>query len=653
MIFPKKFIKLLNIHFFLCLIFIINITEARAEISLPKLVSDHMVLQRNQQLPIWGWADPGEEVQILFRNQNIATKADANGDWSITLDSHEAGGPYDMVITGKNTIRIKDIMIGDVWICSGQSNMEWKLEWLKEHYASEIATAKNNEIRQIAVDRSTSALPVKDITTTGWKAVNPENVAEFTAVGYFFAKNLYEKYQVPIGLIYTTWGGTVAEAWTSPETLMKFPEFKDEIENRSAESTQKAKVHYEEELKTWEENLKKEVEKNRILEKSWAKNKFNDKNWDTMALPTLWESAGLKDLDGIVWFRKEIEIPKNMAGKSLTVSLGLVDDQDSTFFNGQLIGSISGYNMPREYTVPAKLVKAGKNVIAVRVVDTGGGGGIYGKPENMVVSAGKESIPLKGPWKYKVGVNFSKKPQDPNHHNNPAVLYNAMIAPLIPFAIKGVIWYQGEENTARAKQYQELFPALIQDWRMKWGQGDFPFLYVQLANFMQPKDEPGESNWAELREAQLMTLSVPNTAMAVIIDIGEAADIHPKNKHDVGKRLALAAQKIAYNEDIVYSGPIYESMQIEENVIRIKFKHTGSGLIIKGEELKEFAIAGPDGKFYRATAKIENDEVLVSSDKVPQPVAVRYAWADNPENANLYNKEGLPASPFRAVISEH
>ncbi|MDQ3394810.1 MAG: sialate O-acetylesterase [Bacteroidota bacterium] len=642
-------LKALNcriIYFFF--IILINHNYTFAEVKLPKLVGDHMVLQRDQQLPIWGWASPGEEVTLLFQDQRIATKADEKGNWLITLAPVPAGGPYDLVISGKNTIRLRDIMIGDVWVCSGQSNMEWKMDWLKEQYSSEFPTAKNKNIRQIEVEKNPSYNPLSDIGSSGWKSVNQENLPNFSAVAYFFAKNLFEQYGIPIGLIYTAWGGTVAEAWTSEATLKNFPEFEEVLKDQELHSSEDIEAAYQKELQAWDKKLKDEKNKNKSIEAAFSKVKFDDKDWGTMVLPNHWENAGLKDFDGVVWFRKIVELPKDLAGKEITLSLGPIDDADSTLFNGKLVGKTSRHDEFREYKIPANLVKEGKNVIAIKITDTGGGGGIYGKKEDMAIKAGKVNLPLHGSWKYKVSLDYSHKPKDPNNPNKPAVLYNGMIAPIVPYAIKGAIWYQGESNADRAKQYESLFPAMIQDWRAAWGLGDFPFLFVQLANFMQPSEEPSESNWAELRNAQLKALSVPNTGMAVIIDIGDANDIHPKNKHDVGKRLALAARKVAYKEEIVYSGPIYESMTVEGDKIRIKFKHTGSGLVIKGEEPKEFAIAGQDNKFYRAKAVIENDAVIVSSDKVQNPVAVRYAWADNPEGANLYNKEGLPAAPFQS-----
>ncbi|CAN5466448.1 sialate O-acetylesterase [soil metagenome] len=635
----------------LILIFFFSFFQVKAEVSLPKLVGDYMVLQRDQPINIWGWADPGEDIQVIFRNQRISTQADPSGEWKITLASEKAGGPFDLVISGTNTIRIKDVLLGDVWVCSGQSNMEWPLGRLEEKYSDEIANAQNNEIRFLTVENNTASTPQKDIKSSGWQIASPETVKDFSAVGYFFGRDLYQTYKIPVGLISSDWGGTVAEAWTSPEALKKFPEFRAEVEKMTGESAEEPEKEFQQKLTEWNKAYRKADQSAGLNVKSWAGSKIDDKSWNSMTLPTLWESAGLPDFDGIVWFRKEVNIPKSLAGKDLTLSLGAIDDNDSSWFNGQFIGSTNQYNMNRKYKVPGKIVKAGKNIIAVKVVDSGGGGGIWGEPDAMRVVAGNETIPLQGSWKYKVALDHKDlppKPQDINNPNKPAVLFNGMIAPLLPYAIKGVIWYQGESNASRAKQYQKLFPALIRDWRTQWGQKDLPFLFVQLANFMEPKEEPGESAWAELREAQFQTLALPNTGMAVIIDIGEANDIHPKNKLDVGKRLALAARKIAYQEELVYSGPVFESFGIKGDKAILQFKETGSGLETKGgSELKEFYVAGSDKKFYRAKAVIENNQVIVSHEQVPEPVAVRYAWADNPEEANLYNQEGLPASPFR------
>jgi sialate O-acetylesterase len=418
---------------------------------------------------------------------------------------------------------------------------------------------------------------------------------------------------------------------------------------KNGTSAQAEMKEYEAKLKEWQGKING-ADRGMAAATKWYSPEFTPADWKTMSLPILWEGAGLPDYDGIVWFRKEITLPATEAGKELTLSLATIDDADSTWFNGVVVGSTNGYNVARKYTVPGNLVKAGKNVITVRVVDTGGGGGIYGENKDLQLTSGEKIVAsLADQWQYQTALDISQMPPKPKvvyDQNSPAVLYNAMIAPLVPYAIKGAIWYQGESNAGRAYQYRTLFPAMIKDWRTQWKQ-DFPFLFVQLANFMKVEEQPAESNWAELREAQAMTLSLPKTGMAVIIDVGDANDIHPRNKQDVGKRLAMAAYKVAYNENTVYSGPTYKSMKTEGNKIILTFDNVGGGLVAKGGELKEFAIAGSDKKFVWADARVEGNTVVVSSKEVANPVAVRYAWANNPDKANLYNKEGLPASPFR------
>lgn len=381
----------------------------------------------------------------------------------------------------------------------------------------------------------------------------------------------------------------------------------------------------------------------------WADPGLDDSHWMDMKLPTLWEDAGLNGLDGFVWFRKEIELPEEMASEGMILHLGQIDDSDITWINGIKVGEMQ--KKPSEnriYKVSPDILKPGRNVITVRVEDTGGGGGFKGMAEEMKVVNDNLEIPLAGIWKFRMSsseINISSL--EPNSF--PALLFNGMIHPFINYSVKGAIWYQGEENTSRAYQYRTLFPLMIRDWRKQWNNPDMPFLFVQLANYMQPSSEPGESEWAELREAQLMTLHLPHTGMAVIIDIGEAGDIHPRNKQDVGKRLALAALKVAYKQDIVYSCPLFEKMTVSGNEVILEFNNVGGGLKAYDHYgyVKGFTIAGADRKFYWAKAYIDQNKVVVSSDKVAVPVAVRYGWADNPEDVNLYNAEGLPASPFR------
>lgn len=631
-----------------------------SQVSLPAMFSDNMVLQQKTDAPIWGKAKSNSTVKITtsWDKQTYLAKSDASGNWKITVKTPASGGPYELTISEKNTIRLKNVLIGEVWICSGQSNMEMPLAGWGQifNYKKEIAEANYPNIRLFQVQRTTSPHPLDDVTVAsgGWQQCSPATIPEFSATAYFFGRDLYQSLNVPIGLIHTSWGGTVAEAWTSAESLTMMPEFVERVEafRQLPTDVEEQKKIIEQKIDEWNKNV---MQKDFGIKNSVAvaaQNNFNESDWQTASLPGLWEENGLPDFDGFVWYRKTIEIPDNWEKNNLTLSLGMIDDNDITYFNGKEIGRTEGYSTERRYTVPANLVKRGNATIAVRVMDTGGGGGFHGEPGKMYIApANKETLRenLDGEWKYKVAIDLKEVGAFPQlasqNPNNPTSLYNAMIAPLVSYAIQGAIWYQGESNAGRAYQYRTLFPLMISDWRTKWGY-DFPFYFVQLSNFMKTQNEPGESNWAELREAQSMTLNLAKTGMAVTIDIGDADDIHPKNKQDVGKRLALQAREKTYKQDVVASGPIYKSYQIENGKIRIFFQPNKSKLVAKDGELKGFAIAGPDKKFYWADAKIVANEVEVSSPHVKFPVAVRYAWGDNPV-CNLYNEAGLPASPFR------
>ncbi|MFH1744267.1 MAG: sialate O-acetylesterase [bacterium] len=637
-----------------------------SNIKLSALFSDHMVLQQKKPLVVWGWADPGGTINVTIGGRKGTAISNEDGKWSTTLRSLSAGGPHTMTVSGKNTVTLRDVMVGEVWVCSGQSNMQMPVKignYGVFNAEQEVAAANYPNIRLLTVPTEVSFTPEGDTKSDGWHVCRPETVGPFSAVGYFFGRDLYNHMNVPIGVIHTSWGGTPAEAWTSKESLMTMPDFRQRIEEAEKLIPDLSRIdtireEYEKKRHEWVRSLDRHdggYEENRA---AWAEPVFDASAWPSMDLPQNWEQAGLPGLDGFVWFRKEINIPENWVGKQLTLSLGPINDMNRTWFNGTQVGSHEvwgGWEKPSVYAVPGKLVKPGRNVIAVRVLDIGNLGGICGEAKQMKLDAeGIGSIPLAGAWQYKPGLDLKAADAPPmspavfeSLQNMPGVLYNAMISPLLSYPIQGAIWYQGESNASRAYQYRTLFPLMIRDWRGKWGQGEFPFLFVQLANFLEPKSEPNESAWAELREAQLMTLSLPNTGMAVAIDIGEAKDIHPKNKQDVGKRLALAAQRIAYSEKLVFSGPIYKSMNIQGDVIRLRFEHVGGGLTAKRDGgLKGFAVAGENRKFVWANAKIEGNTVVVSSPEIRHPVAVRYAWAENPV-CNLYNKEGLAASPFR------
>jgi len=633
----------------------------RAQVRLPALIGDNMVVQQGVKARVWGWAEPNARVTVSMAGKSAMAVADAQGRWEVRIGPFKAGGPYEMTIAAKNTVVLKNILAGEVWVASGQSNMEWPLQ-NAAHGADEVARANYPEIHLFTVTKATALAPRDDVQGH-WVVCTPEMAGAFSAVAYFFGRELQEKLKTPIGLIHTSWGGTPAEAWTSRESLAASAETQPMIEalDRAALNLPTAMRDYQAAEAKWEAEHFLQDPGNQGFDLGYARPEFVESGWQSMRLPKHWEAAGLL-IDGAVWFRKTVDVPVEWAGKDLALSLGPIDDFDVTYFNGTKVGAIGHetpnfYLVPRKYTIPGALVHAGRNLIAVRVFDHFGEGGFGGTAADMSLGpAGASSIALAGDWLYKVEmsveplkVDFATQPVAPlaaGNPNTPTVLYNAMLSPLTAYAIRGAIWYQGEANTARARQYQSLFPAMIRNWRAAWGEGDFPFLFVQLANFQARRPEPGESTWAELREAQLMTLKAPATGMAVIIDIGEANDIHPKNKQDVGHRLALAALAKTYGQSGEFSGPLYESAAVEGSKVRLRFSHAEGLHTADGASLKGFAVAGADGKFVWASATIEGREIVVWSDAVARPLAVRYAWADNPE-ANLINGAGLPASPFR------
>ncbi|MBA4849993.1 sialate O-acetylesterase [Emticicia sp. BO119] len=623
--------------------------QSFGEIKLPRLISNGMVLQQNTHIKVWGWAKKGEAITLQFNNQVYNTTANTNGKWLILLPTPKAGGPYEMDISGENYLKIKDILIGEVWVCSGQSNMVLPMERVKEKYADIIAKTNNPLIRHFFIPTLYNFYkPLDDLPAGKWEAATPENILRFTATGYFFAKDLFEKYHVPIGLINASVGGTPVESWISEEGLKPFPKYMSIVEQMK-DSSYIGQVRKKEAATSsqWYAKLRKN-DLGMNGPKKWFEIDYDASVWKTMIIPDFWENAGLKSTNGVVWFRKEIEVPESMTGKTAKLFLGRIVDSDSVYVNGKFVGTIGYQYPPRRYEIPKDLLKPGKNIMVVRIINVSGSGGFI-KDKPYEIKVGDETIDLKGTWQYKLGAASEPLPAPTFFQYKPLGLYNSMISPLINYTIKGVIWYQGEANVPYPGDYHPLFSTMIQDWRQKWNQGNFPFLYVQLANFLKSKPQPSESLWAELREAQLQTLDVPATGMAVITDIGEWNDIHPLNKEDVGKRLALAAEKVAYQDkNVVFSGPTYQSMKIKKNRIILSFSNIGSGLMAKGgSELKHFAIAGADKKFVWAKAEITDNKVEVWNDTVPNPVVVRYAWADNPDSANLYNQEGLPASPFR------
>lgn len=636
-------------HFALFIFLVLGFQITFCQVKLPRLIRDSMVLQRDTKIKIWGWASSGEKLSIKFNNKNYKTTTGTDGKWSVMLPAIKAGGPYTMSIDATNHITLNNILIGDVWFCSGQSNMVHQMILHRERYEKEIAQANNSEIRHFWIPTLTDLqAPHNDLPTGFWKSANPQDVLQFSAVAYFFAKAIYEKYHVPIGLINASVGGTPIEAWTSEEGLKEFPSIISTMEKNK----DTAYVNSVNRRAFSATRPPRQEDKGLTAAKPWYDTSYIPKGWQNINIPGYWEDQGIKDLDGAVWYRREIDVPASMTGMPAKIAMGRIVDADFLYVNGKLAGNTTYMYPQRRYALPAGMLKPGKNIFVIRVINNSGKGGfVPDKPYYLAV--GKDTIDLKGPWQYKVGEVYV--PQrfggggGISAQNQPAALYNAMTAPVINYTIKGILWYQGETNVSNASQYEKLLPVLIADWRNKWKQGNVPFLYVQLPNFQDVQYLPAESAWAVLREGQLKTLSVHNTGMAVAIDLGEWNDIHPDRKKEVGERLALAAEKVAYSEkNMVYSGPLYQSSTIEGNKIILSFNNVGSGLTTNdGEELNRFEIAGADKKFVWATAKIEGDKVIVLNNNIATPMYVRYAWADNPDGANLYNREGLPASPFR------
>ena len=597
-----------------------------AKVRLPKLVSDKMVLQRDTDLKIWGWADAGEKVTVRLQGNYYETEADKNGNWEVTLPPQQAGGPYLLEV---NEIVIRDVLVGDVWLCSGQSNQETPIHRLTEMFP-EINVSNNHMIRHYKV-------PTQDIKETlaeeiagnaVWHSGVASEVMNWTALAYFYAQEVYAKTKVPQGMLVSSLGGSAIESWVSQEHLKEFPRLvldKEALELMNQASKDQG-------------------------EGKWNQLNWDDSDWETMQMPGTWRENGV-NVRGTVWLRKDFEIPEAMEGRHARLAMGTLVHNDAVFVNGVYVGSTGYEYPPRRYQIPAGVLRKGKNTIAVRLnAPAGNGEFIKDKPYKIIGDAAE--IDLTGTWKYKVGLDLAEVSKYAerlkNRQSVGSGLYNGMIYPIRHYRVKGTIWYQGESNAGRSHEYGALMSALITNWRELWQKPELPFLLVQLPNFMEKHEKPTDSGWARIREAQLNTFkTTPNTALAVTYDVGEWNDIHPLNKKAVAQRLFLGARKVVYGEKVTHSGPVYKDMKIEGDKIVISFTETGRGLMAKGGTLKHFAIAGEDKQFVWAEAVIRGNKVVVSSKSVKNPVAVRYAWSDNPDEANLCNKEGLLASPFR------
>jgi sialate O-acetylesterase len=633
------------------------VSPLSAQLQLSPVFGSHMVLQRETEAPFFGRTAPGAAVEVRpswSASKVFRGRAGSDGRFVVRVTTPEASGPHTVIVAAGNAVqRFEDVLIGEVWVCSGQSNMDWSIRE-SANPEQEKAGADHPRIRLLQVADQASAGP-QEACSAEWRVCTPDTAYNFSAIGYSYARALQRELGVPVGVISSDWGGTPAEAWTTAEAVATFEEFRDEVEELQAlgRDASAAEARYERAVAAWKADAASmdpgfPGEGHAV---GWAVPRLDDGAWEEVVLPAKWSETGLGSFDGTVWYRKNVEVPANWAGRDLVLELGPIDDDEQTWFGGTAVGATSGWNVPRSYRIPGRLVRVGSTTVTVRAHDTNGEGGFGGKPEDMrlrVADMDGASIGLAGGWKFHRGVDQNDLPARPRaprpHSHAPSALYNGMIAPLVPFAIRGAIWYQGESNVGRAEQYERLFPAMITSWRKEWAQGDFPFYFVQIAPYQYKKGEGP----AEIRDAQRKTLTaVPNVGMAVTMDIGNPRDIHPKNKVAVAERLARWALNQTYGKsDVVPSGPLVREAKAEGSKLRVTFDHAAGLSTRDAAAPSHFEVAGEDGVFHAATAVIDGETVLVGAPEVAAPAWVRYGWGEADE-PNLQNAEGLPASSFR------
>ncbi|PAP76030.1 sialate O-acetylesterase [Rubrivirga marina] len=628
-------------------------TAAHAQLRLPLVLSDGAVLQRDRAIPVWGWASPNADVSVRLGDAGETAEADADGRWRVDLPAMPAGGPHALVVTsGGETAEADDLYVGDVWVLSGQSNMEWTVQDANDA-AAEIAAATDPSIRHFKVPQSFAETPQDELVGGSWAVGSPETVGDFSAVGYFFARDLREAgVDVPIGLLHTSWGGSRIEPWMSP-SMLGYGE--GDVEAVWEAERQKEEAVRAQLMASLGGEIPTEDAGMDGGEPVWAAPDLDTSDWRTITVPGLWEEQGYPGLDGIAWYRTSFTLTPAEAAAGATLHLGMIDDGDVAWVNGVEVGRTpNAYNQERHYAVPASALRAGANTLVVRVEDFQGGGGIYGPAEGVALELadGTRRALAGAGWRFKVGVAQIGAGSQTNQV--PMLLWNQMVAPLTVQPVAGVLWYQGESNANSvedAAAYAGLFQSMIEGWRDAWGDDDLPFFWVQLANFMAAPTGPDDAGtWSTLRASQSAALDLDHTAEAVTYDVGDPDDIHPRDKQTVGHRLSLAARALVYGEDdLEYSGPRFEDLDVADGRAEVYFTHLGGGLSTRdGLPLGGFAIAGADGIWHWADAEIDGDRVLVWSDAVPDPVSVRYAWANNPEAATLTSAEGLPAAPFEA-----
>jgi len=610
-----------------------------AEIRLPNFFSDHMVLQQKESISIFGYAKPSQSVEVSFNKEILKAIARTDGKWSVNFMPMTAGGPFEMIIKGENVVILKDIYIGEVWFCSGQSNMGWTIE-KSENGLEELGNANYEEIKLLNVRRSMSSHLKKNIDAKNtWKTCTPENAKGFSAVAYYFGRALYQKYGVPIGLIHSSWGGSSIEAWMNSESLKDYPEKQKILQNiKSIDLNQIA-----EDYKIDEREYHKFLDDSDMgTKENWQLLSTDYSNWNAFKLPTTWSKAELKQRYGIVWVTIVIELTLEEIKNDLTLSLGRIDNEDITYFNGVQIGGLKKNDVLRNYPVPKELLKVGGNRITIRVKNPLDIGGFRGSPFDLFLETEMQKISLAKLWKYKVATpNVKEPPQRIHPKNLPSSLYNAMLNPFFKYHIKGVIWYQGESNMSRAEEYVKLFPKMIIDWREQWKK-DIPFLFVQLPNLANKNNR-----LPKFREAQKSALRLKNTGMVTSIDIGDDFNIHPKNKKDIGKRLAIVANDLVYGKNLNEYKPIIKEISKDSNAIILVFKDK---LNIKGdiEDILGFEIS-EDGKNYKSARarQIDATTIQINYPNLNAAKNLQYLWKDAPEKVMIYSKHDFPLAPFQ------
>ncbi len=634
-------------------------TGAGAATFMPTIFSDHMVVQQKLPLKLFGKDEPGRKIIAEFADQKAEAVAQADGRWQLTIAPPAAGGPYTLSVHGSSTLTFADVLVGEVWLCSGQSNMEFALQGA-DNGPAERDAANDSRIRLFQIPQVRDESP-RDQIPAKWSVCNSASAGGFSAVGYFFGRKLRQELKVPVGLINASWGGTMAEAWTPKPALLQLPGMEQLLKAKHEDQSAAWREHGEK-LNQWMVKQGIPLDASAKQKAGWVKVDFDDSAWKTMQLPNNWQSQGLVH-NGIVWFRKTLQISDDVKLDAPAIlEIGAADDFDITFVNDRSVGHCDGqtpnfWMAQRHYEVPAGILRHGKNVIAVRVTDIGGAGGLVGPNTAMSLSVGGRSFPLAGPWQYQPeqwfeNLDNASRPPIPGGGDTMATeLYNAMIHPYAGYPIAGAIWYQGESNCGQPEQYKKLLPTMIQSWREAWGR-QFPFFIVQIAGFEHNATEAGaQCMWATFRDAQRqIAQTVPHSGLAVAIDVGNPTDIHPTNKQAVGNRLAQQALAKVYGKDIAASGPVLDKATRRGSEVVIRFTDLAGGLSAKDNILaQDFELRDASGQWAWADAKIQGDHVVVSSPKITNPVMVRYAWRNTPP-ARLYNQAGLPAVPFSAEV---